>query len=158
MWCSLPPCTDIVGPGASAWRTPDGPTLLPHSSLAATRGSKEASLLEGESGLTPARKNYPTFFAMSLIGHTWYLVACLAEATRDNKGIIYILPGLRRTTNVEWCCCAATAAVFVDKIGISTYDTQHVPCLSNVSSPEVCGLLPATLIAPAIGCLALAML
>ena len=45
--------------GVRVLRTTYDPSLLQRLSLMATRSSKKASLLEGKSGLTPARKTYP---------------------------------------------------------------------------------------------------
>ena len=47
--------------------------------------SKKASLLEGESGLTPARKTHPTCYEPD----TACLTACLAEAARGTEHTLY---------------------------------------------------------------------
>ena len=53
-------------------------------SLAATRSSKKGSLLEGESGLTPARKTPPTRYKPARA----CLAACLTEAARGTEVMI----------------------------------------------------------------------
>ena len=56
---------------------------LTRPSLATTRGSKEAPLFEGESGLKPARKTYPTRCKPDMT----CLAACPAEAARKTQAI-----------------------------------------------------------------------
>ena len=74
----LLPTKDARIAGVCAGRPTYDPTLLPRRGLAATRSSKKVSLHEGESGLSPARKTYPTRCKPGRA----CLAACLAEAAR----------------------------------------------------------------------------
>ena len=66
------------------------PNSLPRRGLAGTRSSKKVSLLEGESGLTPARTTYPTRCKHDRA----CLAACLAEAawgTEPCFSVVFLL-------------------------------------------------------------------
>ena len=55
--------------------------LYYHAEALRPRGSKKVSLLEGESGLTPARKTYPTRCNPARA----CLAACLAEEAKGTE-------------------------------------------------------------------------
>ena len=70
--------------GDHAQHTTYDPTLPPRQSLEAARSSKKVSLLEGESGLTPAAKTPPTRYKLA----TACFPACLAEAARGTEDVV----------------------------------------------------------------------
>ena len=78
--------------------------LPPRRGLAATRSSKKVSLLEGESGLAPARKTYPTRCKPIRA----CLAACFAETARG-------------TDLYAACCCCSPYSSLIATIAANEY-------------------------------------